>query len=235
MDNSNTLVRLRIMAAAARRFAERKFTDVSMSEIARDLGVSRSVIRLHFTTKEELLTALLDSLLRDIEDILMVFAKGFIVPAFERGAIEIKNDRIHFDSSQRADAFRKQVIGHLESVFDYLLAHSHAYSVFFQESLAPGARNGCFEKLLCLFIPNKRNPLLIKNPALPEIPLTPQMQASYMQTCVLPILSYALFKDSLNQLSQHCVEAHKEQVLDDIRANLARHSIGSDIYYLSKP
>ena len=231
MDDSSTVVRYRIMAVAARHFAERKYTDVNISDIIRDLMIDRSVVKHHFATKEDLLAALIDSFLQNIEDILIMFVKGVLLPAIESGKLEIKDDRLHFENAQCAAIFNNQVINHLEAVFDYLLVHSHEYILLLQESLIPGEHSDCIERLLCLFLPIATNPLLVSNKAIPEIGLTPEAQADFIQASVLPILGYILVKENLNRISQHCVETHKKQILNDIRDKHARHTIGSDIFF----
>jgi AcrR family transcriptional regulator len=52
-----------ILKAATRRFADRGFHETSMSEVAREAGVSKALIFWHFKTKEELFLAVLNRLL----------------------------------------------------------------------------------------------------------------------------------------------------------------------------
>jgi len=53
-----------ILKAATQRFAERGFHETSMSEVAREAGVSKALIFWHFRTKEELFLAVLNKLLQ---------------------------------------------------------------------------------------------------------------------------------------------------------------------------
>jgi len=52
-----------ILKTAMRLFANRGFHETSMSEVARDAGVSKALIFWHFKTKEELFVAVLNRLL----------------------------------------------------------------------------------------------------------------------------------------------------------------------------
>ena len=234
MDDSITLIRNRIMAVATRRFAERKYTPVNMSDIYRDLKVDRSVVKQHFSTKEDLLAAILDSFLQDIEDILLTFIDGFLLSAVNSGTLEIRDDRIHCENPQSAAVFSRQVVNHLEAVFDYLFVHSNKFILLIQESFVPGAHTGDLDRLLRLFLPIAENPLLVRNKAVSKIHLTPEAQAGFMQTSVIPILGYTLVKEHLDPIASQCVETYKNHALDDIRANLARHTKGSDIIFMNK-
>ena len=230
MDEYSTMARNRIMTTAARHYAERKYTAVHLSDISDDLNVDRAVVKQFFPTREDLLTALIDSFLQNIEDILTTFVDSALLPAIKDGALEIRNDRFHFANPQRAAVFSDHVVDHLDAIFDYLLVHSDDYLLFVQESYMLGAHSGCLEKLLRLFLPVEENPLFIKR-ELPGIRLSPQEQVSFVQTIVFPILGYALFKVNLDQLSQHCAETHKQTILGDIRGIISRHTIGQDILF----
>ena len=234
MDEKDAVTRYRIMAVAAKRLARRKFADVSLTDIGRDLTVDRSVVRKHYPSMEELLTALIESFLQSIEETLLPFVHGVFAPAIDSGDLEIRTDRLHFGTPQHAAIFSNQVIDHLEAMFDFLLVHRDEYFVFVQESLGSGAHSGCMEKMMRLLLPLADNPLFSGRETISEMRLPSEVLADYMQSNILPILGYALFKEKLDQITPLCTDTHKKKILDDIRDSNARHVIGQDIFFAAK-
>ena len=234
MDDNDILVKYRIMAAGTRRFSQRRFVDVNLTTISRDLNVDRSAVKQYYETAEVLLNAILGSFAQKIEAILLSFINGILIPTVRKGDLEIRKDRLHFATPQCARVFFDQVMSHLEAVFDYFLVHYQDLRLFVMESFAPGVNHGCVDKLLCLFLPVESNPLLAKTENMPELCLTHEAQAEFIQTSVLPMIGYALFKDSIETLSPHCNESHKEETLRSIRKLNERRVIGQDIFFTIK-
>jgi AcrR family transcriptional regulator len=234
MDEKDVVIRYRIMAIAAKHLVRSGFVDVSLADIGHDLALDRSIVRKHFTSMDDLLTAVIDTFLQSVEEILLPFVQGVFVPQIVSGEIAIREDRLHFASPQSAAIYSDQVIDHLEAIFDFLLVHRDEYVLFAQESLGSGAHKGCMEKLIRLFLPTAENPLLKGYEALSEIQMPPDVQADFIQSDILPILGHVMLKETLDQLSPHCVETHKKKILNAIRAHNAGHLIGQDIFFTIK-
>ncbi len=59
-------IRERILSSASTRFTEEGFSRVTVDEIAADVGISKKTFYKHFTSKDELLTVVMDRLLEGI-------------------------------------------------------------------------------------------------------------------------------------------------------------------------
>lgn len=231
MEKDKDMIRYRIMAVAAKRLARREFAQVRLSDISADLRVDRSVVKQYFDTMEDLITAIHATFLQGMEEILRAFVQGIFVPAVTSEELQIREDRLHFSTRQGAVVFSDALIDYLEAIFDYLLVRCHECSLFVQDSFASGARHGCIEELINMFLPAAKNPLCKNAKVILKIQASHKAQACFVQTNVLPILGYVLFKDSFEELFPHSVEIHKKEILDDIRANNARYMIGQDIFF----
>ena len=67
------LQRNTVLEAAAKVFSERGFAGASLGDVAKDLGISRPALYYYFSSKEEILSSLVDEVsvksLKSIEDI----------------------------------------------------------------------------------------------------------------------------------------------------------------------
>jgi AcrR family transcriptional regulator len=234
MDGRNSVIKYRIIAIAARRLVRRRFNKVPLSDISHNLIIERIVLKHYFSTTEDLVTAVIDSVVQNIESILLSFIDDVMVPQINRGDLQITKDHLHFANERLAVEFNNKLIDHLEALFDYLLTYRDTYSLLVQESLVFGEHHGCLDRLLRLFLPIDANPLYQKIRSVAEIRLEPEAQISILQTNILPSLCYATMKESLERLVPHAQEAYKLKILADIRAGNARHIIGPDIFFHSE-
>jgi AcrR family transcriptional regulator len=65
--DSSAPVRVRIVEAATRVFLPAGFHRVSMDDLAREAGMSKKTLYVHFSSKEELLQAVLEQRVADVE------------------------------------------------------------------------------------------------------------------------------------------------------------------------
>lgn len=200
-------------------------------EISRDLNVDRSIIRRYFKTVEDIINTVIDSFFQDIEEIMRAFVDDVFISAIHNGDMQIRKDRLHFSNPQSAAVFNGRLIDYLDALYDYLLVHSGEYALLVKESLVPGARHGCIERLLRLFLPIASNPLYQRIEKVADIHLEPEIQIGILQTHIFPILSYIMIKDNIDQLVPINPDEYKQRLLSDIRANNARHIVGQDIFF----
>jgi len=233
MDRNDTIVRYRIKDVAVKHFAQRTLSKVHLAEIARDLNVDRSVVKLYFSSTDELLSIVIDSFVKDIEAILLTFVDGVMVAAINSGSMQIKTDRLHFTDSRSAAEFCDKLIDYLEAIFDYLILHSKEYAVIVQESRASGIHHGCLAKVTNLFLPVDVNPLFQRLKVAAKIRAIPGERAYFLQTNILPILYSAQYKEEFGQLLPD-YEILKRRVLSEIQARNAQHHIGQDIMFTIK-
>ena len=70
MGHKGEILRQRIVASAEQLFYQQGYENTSFSDIAEDVGISRGNFYYHFKTKDEILNAVIDTRVTDIEQML---------------------------------------------------------------------------------------------------------------------------------------------------------------------
>lgn len=233
MCEKKSVIKYRIMAVATKYLLRRRLNEVSLTDIARDLKVDRSVIRTYFDTIEELHDCVINTFISGVSDLLSTLVDGLFLPAVETGKIEIRKDRLHFENAQCAVVFCSKIIEYLEALFDFVLVHEDEYRLLMQEQLCGGRHQDALQRLMMLFLPTAdssmyKNASLITN----SLSLSGNTQAWFLKTNIVPILDYALYRPVAEKLDSFDEEQHKRSILEAIRANNQKHVIGQDIFFI---
>jgi len=80
MGNKGEALRQRIVASADQLFYQQGYENTSFSDIAEDVGISRGNFYYHFKSKDEILNAVIDTRLIDIEQMLDEWSKKYTDP-----------------------------------------------------------------------------------------------------------------------------------------------------------
>ncbi len=80
MGNKGEALRQRIVAAADQLFYQQGYENTSFSDIADTVGISRGNFYYHFKTKDEILSAVIESRVSDIEDMLNQWSEKYPDP-----------------------------------------------------------------------------------------------------------------------------------------------------------
>ncbi len=80
MGHKGEALRQRIIVAADLLFYQRGYENTSFSDIAKDVGISRGNFYYHFKTKDEILNAVIDTRVSDIEQMLNEWGKQYPDP-----------------------------------------------------------------------------------------------------------------------------------------------------------
>lgn len=96
-EESNRITRECIQTALIHLMADRDISKISVSEIVKKAGVSRTAFYNNFTTKEDVLFTLAHDLLSDLNDMLLEAVKdGDSRKVFIRIFSRIREDAVHF-------------------------------------------------------------------------------------------------------------------------------------------
>ena len=80
MGQKGEILRQRIVASADQLFYQQGYENTSFSDIAEDVGISRGNFYYHFKTKDEILNAVIDTRVTDIEQMLSEWGKQYTDP-----------------------------------------------------------------------------------------------------------------------------------------------------------
>src|SRR5690554_3108705 len=109
----------RIIEVAKRHFSEKGFDAARVDVIAKDAGVNKALIYYYFKSKEAILDHLIQTLLDDLSEIAMAFAKDKIITMIEEGRLDIQSDRWCFMSEDDAGKFYKAGLRYYEDAVDF--------------------------------------------------------------------------------------------------------------------
>lgn len=140
----------RIIEVAKRHFSEKGFDAARVDVIAKDAGVNKALIYYYFKSKEAILDRLIQTLLDDLSEIAMAFAKDKIITMIEEGRLDIQSDRWCFMSEDDAGKFYKAGLRYYEDVVDFALSHRSVIRILVFESLKNGKHHNALFRVLDL-------------------------------------------------------------------------------------
>lgn len=185
----------RILRAAGACFGRKGYRGASMQDIAREAGVSKSLLHYHFTSKEHLLLEVQLLMIRDLLDRIR------LVAAEETRTIE------HFSRAL------EQVLGFLESDLDSILVLFELRSVL-PENPALAERLARFnEEVIALIVEGIENVL---GPYVDRLRIPPERLARMLRTLLQGLLiDLAFARDEAAQRAVHETFADFRAMLTD--------------------
>ena len=148
--------RKKIIEVSQTLFSSKGFDATRVDDIAKAAGVNKALIYYYFKSKDDILTHLIQMLLDDISVIVLEFIKATVVPMYEKGRLDIQQDRWSFASEIDAQAFHQALMNYYEKIVDYALSHRRIVRILVLESLKSGKHHNA---LFCLqdLIYSKKN------------------------------------------------------------------------------
>jgi AcrR family transcriptional regulator len=174
MDIQNLDSKTRILKVAERIFAEKGYDAARVDEIAREAQVNKALIYYYFKSKEDILNALVDTILDDVMDL------------FE----EVFNEKIDIFAEASVEKL-------LNTFFKFIEERVDLIKIILMESLKDSTKNPPLFKLADI-INNERTQQLIQT--FESRGLTVQVDRAQMAiteffTGSLPLINFIIFRD----------------------------------------
>ncbi|HHX74009.1 MAG TPA: TetR/AcrR family transcriptional regulator [Firmicutes bacterium] len=229
-QNLRIEARERIINSALILFAQKGFDATRVSEIAEKAGVTKALIYYYFTSKDELLSHLVHSLLEKAASITLDFIHTGIMRLVEEGLLEIQRDRLHFVDEKATKKFIKSLHDYNERVVDFVIENRQILRIFLAESLKNNRGKNGLTQLLDFIRFSEDNPLALTFSACgSDFRYTDDMMLFKLFFSVIPLLTFAAYFDDYKTLSNQPTSAVRASFLQSLHVITLSLLSGRDI------
>ena len=233
MENQKNLeAKERIIKSAASLFSKKGFDGTSVSEIAASAEVTKALIYYYFKGKEDILDAILESILDDFTNITMDFVHTSIVQMIKDHRLDIKPDRLSFATEADINCFIENAHLFFENLLMYVLKYRHVLRILILESLKSGKHR---EKLFHL-IDLSSNNIISKTilEADQDFVYSDDMKLFEFFFSIFPLLSFAAYFDDYKTFSGLDEEKLKKSFLQSLEVIVQSLISGREIFLQNK-
>ncbi len=222
--------RERIINASIQLFSQKGFDATTTGEIASMAGVTKGLIYYYFTSKEEILNFLVDSLMKDATTIAMDFVHTGIVQMIRDGKLDIETDRLRFiDGGAVRDFFRK-VMNYYERALDFVLEKRAVIRILMLESLKDSKHHNDLFRFMELTGDGEDNPVFKTiYEADRDFTYSGDMSVFKFFFSIIPLINFAAHYEEYKAISSMSDSELKDSFLRSFKIIFASLISGSEI------
>ena len=222
--------RERIIKSSIELFSQKGFHATTASEIAEAAGVTKGLIYYYFNSKEEILSHLVDSLLRDATTIAMDFVQASIIQMIRDGELDIEHDRMKFIDEDSVARFLKRSFFYYNKILDYLIQNRLILRILMHESLKESKHHDYLFRLLDLSRDSEDNPIFRSiSEADSDFNYSPEMTLFKFFFSIMPLVTFAAYYDDFKKKSLMSDEELRNSFLQSFRVVLSSLIRGTEI------
>jgi len=194
--------RERIINAAIELFSQKGYDATRVNDIANAANVNKALIYYYFSSKQDILDFMVDSLLNNAVSITLDYIQTNIVRMVKDGYLDIKPDRLHFVSDEAVNIFMQNSYKFYERVVNYVVANKEVIRILMLESLKRGKHQNSLFRFMKFMSGNDENPIFktIFN-ADQEFVYSDEMVLFKFFFSIIPIVSFAAYFDDYKAIS----------------------------------
>ena len=222
--------RERIIESSIALFSQKGFHATTASEIAEAAGVTKGLIYYYFNSKEEILSHIVDSLLKDATTIAMDFVQASIIQMIRDGELDIEHDRMKFIDEDSVARFVKRSLFYYSRVLDYLIENRLILRILMFESLKESKHHDDLFRLLDLTRDTEDNQIFKSiSEADSDFNYSSEMTLFKFFFSIIPLVTFAAYYDDLKKKSLMSDEELRNSFLQSFRVVLSSLIKGTEI------
>ncbi len=235
MDKDNIEAKERIISASIQLFSEKGFDATSVTEIAKAADVTKALIYYYFTSKEEILNSLVQSLQERVTSITMDFIHANIVQMIKDGRLDIKPDRLSFSSEEDTSFFLQNGYTYFDKVLDFALENRATIRILMFESLKNSKNRNELFHLMNLTTKSEDNEFFQTiSQADNDFNYTPDMVMFKFFYTTFPLINFSVYYDDYKMASGQTDEELRSTFLQTFKIISSSLISGKDILLRNK-